>query len=118
MYSMPPDHGAAIVARVLSDPALRASWEAELAGMTRHLAGLRGMLAGRLAARLPDRDFGWITRQRGMFSLLGLSAPAIAALQSEWHIYTPPDGRINFAGLSVANVDYVAEALATLSKVG
>jgi aspartate/tyrosine/aromatic aminotransferase len=53
-----------------------------------------------------------------MFSLLGLSAPAIAALQSDWHIYTPPDGRINFAGLSVANVDYVAEALATLSKVG
>jgi aspartate/tyrosine/aromatic aminotransferase len=118
MYSMPPDHGAAIVARVLADPALRANWEAELAGMTRHLAGLRAMLASRLGARMADRDFGWITRQRGMFSLLGLSAPAIAALQSDWHIYTPPDGRINFAGLSVANVDYVAEALATLSKVG
>jgi aspartate/tyrosine/aromatic aminotransferase len=118
MYSMPPDHGAAVVARVLADPALRASWEMELAGMTRHLAGLREMLAIQLAAHLPGRDFGWIRRQRGMFSLLGLSAPAIAALQSEWHIYTPPDGRINFAGLSVANIDYVAEALARLSKVG
>jgi aspartate aminotransferase len=118
MYSMPPDHGAAIVARVLDDPALRASWEAELAGMTRHLAGLRGLLASRLAARLPGRSFGWMTQQRGMFSLLGLPAPAIAALQSEWHIYTPPDGRINFAGLSVANVDYVAEALAALAKLG
>jgi aspartate aminotransferase len=118
MYSMPPDHGAAIVARVLSEPGLRANWEMELARMTRHLAGLRGLLASRLAARLPGRDFGWMTQQRGMFSLLGLPAPAIGVLQSEWHIYTPPDGRINFAGLSVANVDYVAEALAALSKPG
>jgi aspartate aminotransferase len=118
MYSMPPDHGAAIVARVLSEPGLRANWEMELARMTRHLAGLRGMLATCLTARVPDRDFAWIPRQKGMFSLLGLSGPAIAALQSEWHVYTPPDGRINFAGLSVANVDYVAEAIAALAKLG
>jgi aspartate/tyrosine/aromatic aminotransferase len=116
MYSMPPDHGAAIVARVLEDAALRADWEAELAGMTRHLAAMRALLAERLAAHLPDRDLGWLTRQRGMFSLLGLPPAAIAALRSDWHVYTPPDGRINVAGLSRSNVDYVAEALASVAR--
>ena len=34
MYSMPPDHGAAVVARVLSDAPLRAQWLEELGSMT------------------------------------------------------------------------------------
>lgn len=33
MYSSPPKHGAAIVAAILSDPALFAEWRVELKGM-------------------------------------------------------------------------------------
>jgi aspartate aminotransferase len=111
MYSMPPDHGAAVAARLLGDPALRAGWLAELGGMVARMKALRTLLADRLAARRPDLDFSWVTRQRGMFSLTGLDPAATAALRDRHHVYLPPDGRINVAGVSEANVDRVAESL-------
>jgi aspartate aminotransferase len=111
MYSMPPDHGAAIAARVLGDSDLRKSWQDELAAMVARLKSLRLLLAERLAARRPDLDFSWLPRQRGMFSLLGLAPPAIAALCEVEHVHMPPDGRINVAGVSDANVDRVADSI-------
>jgi aspartate aminotransferase len=115
MYSMPPDHGAAIVARLLGDPALRAAWESELAAMVSRMKALRVLLAGHLAARRPDRDFSWVTRHRGMFSLTGLDSAAIGELRSTHHVYVPPDGRINIAGVSDANVDRVADSLVAVT---
>ncbi len=114
MYSMPPDHGAAIVARLLADATLRQQWQAEVGSMVARMKGLRALLATRLSARLPAHDFGWLTRQRGMFSLLGLTESGIARLRDEDHVYVPPDGRMNVAGISDANVDYVADAVARL----
>ncbi len=111
MYSMPPDHGAAVAARVLGDARLRRSWQEELAAMVARVKSLRLLLAGRLAARRPDHDFSWLPRQRGMFSLLGLEPAAIAALCEVEHVYMPPDGRINIAGVSDANVDRVADSI-------
>jgi aspartate aminotransferase len=111
MYSMPPDHGAAVAARLLGDPVVRAAWQAELAGMVSRMKSLRALLAGRLAKRRPDRDFSWVTRHRGMFSLAGLDSTAIEALRVQHHVYVPPDGRINIAGVSAANVDRVADSL-------
>ncbi|MCM2312080.1 MAG: aspartate/tyrosine/aromatic aminotransferase [Steroidobacteraceae bacterium] len=111
MYSMPPDHGAAIAARVLGDATLRQDWADEVAAMVARMKFLRALLAGRLSARRPDIDFSWLTQQRGMFSLLGLAPAAIAALCNEEHVYMPPDGRINLAGVSDANVDRVADSI-------
>ncbi|MEY2920748.1 MAG: hypothetical protein RL261_2053, partial [Pseudomonadota bacterium] len=114
MYSMPPDHGAAIVAGVLADATLRQQWAEEVGSMVSRMKSLRALFASRLKARLPGHDFGWVTRQRGMFSLLGLPEADIARLRDEHHIYMPPDGRVNVAGISDANVDYVADAVAGL----
>jgi aspartate aminotransferase len=114
MYSMPPDHGAAVAARVLGDAVLRHTWEDELKRMVERIKALRGLLAGRLASRRPGQDFSWLTRQRGMFSLLGLTDAGIAELRDKHHVYVPPDGRMNVAGINEANVDYVAEAVAGL----
>jgi aspartate aminotransferase len=111
MYSMPPDHGAAVVARLLADERLRALWESELRDMVARMKSLRALLAERLQARRPDRDFSWLTRQRGMFSLLGIDPAAIAELRDEHHVYVPPDGRINIAGVSEVNVDRVADSI-------
>lgn len=118
MYSMPPDHGAAIVARVLRDPVLRSGWEQEVAAMTARMKSLRAMLVERLAARRPDLDFSWLVRQRGMFSLLGLDTAAVRALSERHHVYTPPDGRMNIAGISDSNVDYIAESISALMPPG
>jgi aspartate aminotransferase len=111
MYSMPPDHGAAITSHLLGDPGLRAAWESELAGMVSRMKALRVLLAEHLAARRPDRDFSWVTRHRGMFSLAGLDNAAIDELRSKHHVYVPPDGRINIAGVSAANIDRVADSI-------
>ena len=111
MYSMPPDHGAAIAARLLGDDALRAEWQAELTTMVGRMKSLRALLAERLRARRPERDWSWVTRHRGMFSLTGLDPAGVASLRERHHVYLPPDGRINFAGISDANVDRVADSL-------
>jgi aspartate aminotransferase len=114
MYSMPPDHGAAVAARLLAEPALREDWQREVATMVGRMKSLRALLAGKLEERLPGHDFDWLRRQRGMFSLLGLDAAGIARLRDEHHVYVPPDGRMNVAGISGGNVDYVAAAVAGL----
>jgi aspartate/tyrosine/aromatic aminotransferase len=82
--------------------------------MVGRMKALRALLAGRLSARRPDRDFSWVTRHRGMFSLTGLDAAAIATLRERHHVYVPPDGRINVAGVSEANVDRVADSLVSV----
>lgn len=111
MYSMPPDHGAAITARVLADERLRASWASELGGMVARMKRLRALLAEALGSRRPEADFSWLARQRGMFSLLGIDAAAIARLRNEQHVYVPPDGRMNVAGVSESNLERVADAI-------
>jgi aspartate aminotransferase len=112
IYSMPPDHGAAIVARLLADPVLRGKWADEVAAMVARMKSLRALLASRLVERRPDLDFSWVTRHRGMFSLTGIAAEATLALRSGHHLYMPPDGRINIAGVSESNVGRVADAIA------
>jgi len=111
MYSMPPDHGAAIAAHVLGDAQLRQAWQDEVSAMVVRMKQMRALLAGALSARRPQVDFLWLERQRGMFSLLGLAPAAIAALCDEEHVYMPPDGRINLAGVSDQNVERVADSI-------
>jgi aspartate aminotransferase len=114
MYSMPPDHGAELVARVWESPPLRASWQLELEAMRVRIETLRAALVAELRARRSDVEYGFIARQRGMFSLLPLTAAQIAALRESHHVYLSGDGRINVAGISRRNVGYVAESLAAV----
>ena len=110
LWSMPPDHGAAIVDRVLSQPALRQDWMTELSHMANRINSLRALLADRLSAAA-GADYGWIAAQRGMFSRLPLSTAQVAFAREQHRLYMPPDGRINIAGVSPANVDRVAAGL-------
>jgi aspartate aminotransferase len=112
MYSMPPDHGAAIVATLAADPLLVEAWRAELNDMRDRVNRLRRALADALAVEWGDRRFDYIARQRGMFSILGALGPdAVARLATHAHVYTAPDGRINLAGLPEAAVGRVAAAI-------
>jgi aspartate/tyrosine/aromatic aminotransferase len=115
MYSMPPDHGAELVARVCENPALRVEWSAELDGMRARIATLRTALVERLRTLRPDLDYSFVQRQFGLFSLLPLQPAQIERLRSEWHVYMPGDGRINAAGISQRNVAYLAESIAAVA---
>ncbi len=115
LWSMPPDHGAAVVDRVLSTPELRQDWMTELRHMANRINSLRAQLADRLTASTGS-DFAWVKQQRGMFSRLPLSTEQVITAREQHHIYMAPDGRINIAGVSPSNVDRLAESLATVMK--
>ncbi len=116
IYSMPPDHGAAIVHEILSNHALRQSWVDELTGMRTRIQGLRNEVVRRLAAVYPQRSFGYIATQRGMFSHLGIDTSQVRELREKHHVYMTDDSRINIAGLSAENVGYFAESVAQVLK--
>jgi aspartate aminotransferase len=112
IYSMPPDHGAAIAATILSDPDLTQAWTRELIPMRERIAGMRALLTNHLRDATDTDSFDFISTQRGMFSLLGIGADVVVRLRERHHIYMSPDGRINLAGLNPDNVAYVSQAIA------
>jgi aromatic-amino-acid transaminase len=113
-YSNPPTHGGEIVAMVLASQELRALWEAELATMRDRIKLMRAMLVERLHARVPGRDFTYMLAQRGMFSYSGLAKAQVHKLRDEYSIYAVDTGRICVAALNSRNVDYVADAMASV----
>jgi aspartate aminotransferase len=112
IYSMPPDHGAAIAAHIFANPTLKAEWLEELAAMRTRISDMRGLLAQELRKVTGDGSFDFIRAQRGMFSLLGVSPQAVERLREKHHIYMMADSRMNLAGLMPHNVEYVADAIA------
>ena len=113
-YSSPPLHGGQIVAMVLSDPQLRASWEAELGAMRARILAMRAALHAALTARLPGRDFDYFLTQRGMFSYTGLTAEQADRLREDHALYMLRSGRICVAGLNSSNVAATAAAIAAV----
>jgi aspartate aminotransferase len=111
LYSMPPDHGAAIVSAILAQQRLRGIWEGELEAMRLRIQQLRAAAVQHLALTCPRKDFGFIARQRGMFSYLGVSSQAVRELRERHHVYMLDDSRINVAGLAADNIAYFAEAV-------
>ncbi|NSL55649.1 amino acid aminotransferase [Uliginosibacterium aquaticum] len=113
-YSSPPMLGAELVATVLGDAGLKASWLAEVEGMRTRILAMRETLRKALASSLPGRNFDYLVEQRGMFSYTGLSAAQVDRLREESGIYLIRSGRICVAGLNDGNVGRVAEAFAKL----
>lgn len=111
-YSNPPTHGGEIVARVLADDELRALWDRELGAMRERIKTMRTRVVEGIQARAPGADFGFILRQRGMFSYTGLSREQVLRLRKDYAIYAVETGRICVAALNSQNVDYVADAIA------
>jgi aromatic-amino-acid transaminase len=115
-YSNPPTHGATIVATVLSNPELRALWEAELGEMRQRIRTMRNALVGGLAAAGATRDFAFVNAQRGMFSYSGLTAEQVERLKSEFGIYAVSTGRICVAALNERNLQPTIQAIAAVLK--
>ncbi|PSU58851.1 aromatic amino acid transaminase [Photobacterium phosphoreum] len=114
-YTMPPDHGAALVADILTDTALTAVWKQELVVMQQRIIGLRQCLVKTLAAKGCDQ-FTFIADHKGMFSMTGLSPEQIMRLRDEFAIYAVGDGRVNIAGLQEQQIDYLADALIAVTQ--
>ncbi|MCC8628844.1 aromatic amino acid transaminase [Xanthomonas vesicatoria] len=116
IYSSPSTHGAALVAGVLTSPELRDVWEQELTEMRERIHAQRAGLVEKLAT-LGAPEFEFIQRQAGMFSYSGLTRSQVDRLRDEFAIYAVGTGRICVAALSQRNLDYVAQAVATVSRM-
>ncbi|EGR4313938.1 aspartate/tyrosine/aromatic aminotransferase [Vibrio cholerae] len=114
-YTMPPDHGAALVKTVLRDEQLTAIWKEELSEMQQRLLTLRKNLCDELRNQHNTRQFDFIESHRGMFTVLGFSAEQMGRLREEFAIYGVADGRINIAGLTEKDIPYVANAIIHVS---
>lgn len=111
MISMPPDHGAALVARILGDDALRAMWDTELTEMRERIIRLRAQLSDALNVQGGETMAAAVKDQIGMFSTLPLTAAQAIALREDHSVYLTNSGRINIAGTSTDNIPRLARAL-------
>ncbi|HST36211.1 MAG TPA: amino acid aminotransferase [Allosphingosinicella sp.] len=105
MWSMPPDHPAAVAHIILDDPQLKALWMSEVAAMCARIRDLRARLAAK------DERLAYIEGQNGMFSMLPLSPDQVMALREKHGIYMAGSGRFNVVGLSDDSVDRFAAAV-------
>ncbi len=113
-YSMPPAHGAAIVETILSSEELTLAWHSELAMMRDRISDMRQLLVEKLKQQGVTQDFGFITRQNGMFSFLGISPEQVQRLMDEYSVYIVGSSRINVAAVSSDNVEYLTRSIASV----
>lgn len=116
IYSSPPSYGAQLIALALTTPELRTLWEKELDAMRLRILEMRELFAAKLADMIPNRDFSFMLKQRGMFSYSGLSAAVVGELRERYHIYALDSGRICIAAMNRKNIDYICDAIATVLK--
>jgi aromatic-amino-acid transaminase len=105
-WSMPPDHGAAIVRVILESEPLTRDWKAELEAMRHRLVEVRQALAAATPA------LSGLVRHHGLFAQLPLSPAQVARMREEHAVYMAGSGRINLAGLNPATVSIFAQAYA------
>jgi len=113
-YSNPPTHGARLVANVLADAQLRASWEAELGAMRERILAMRNTIYAGLEGRVDDVMRTRYVAQRGMFTYTGLSESQVERLRNEYAVYVLRSGRMCVAGLNARNAEYVASSIAAV----
>ncbi|MFE1377669.1 aromatic amino acid transaminase [Streptomyces sp. NPDC058740] len=112
LYSMPPDHGAAIVATILEDEHLRTEWLAELAAMRHRITANRTGLVDGLRALGHEEEARSLARQKGMFSMLPLTADGMRRMRRRSGIYGTTAGRINIAGVPADRIPFLAQGIA------
>ena len=112
-WSMPPDHGGAAVRIILRDPDMTAKWLAELDTMRARMRQVRDAIAAvGSAGRI---DLVPLGTQNGLFSMLPVTKDEVATLREDHGIYMAASGRINIAGLTMANLPKFIAALAAVA---
>ena len=105
MWSMPPDHGGAVVRTILEDPNLTADWRVELDEMRARIVSIRERLAA------ADPRLAFIRDQMGMFSMLPLRIEQVLELRERHAIYMADSGRFNVLGMADDAVDRFVAAV-------
>jgi len=108
---MPPDHGAALVAKILSDAELRKLWVNELDAMRNRMIDLRRLFSKELLVQGSEVMAAAVKNQNGMFSTLPVSKAQAEALREKHSVYMTNSGRINIAAATADNIPRLATAI-------
>ena len=84
--------------------------------MRERIKTMRKALVEGIAQRVPGADYGFLLRQRGLFSYTGLTKSQVERLRTEFSIYAIETGRICVAALTAKNIDYVSDAIAKVIR--
>ncbi|MFE4259149.1 aromatic amino acid transaminase [Streptomyces sp. NPDC056883] len=114
LYSMPPEHGAAVVTTILEDEGLRAAWRAELDVMRGRIMANRADLVAHLGALGREEQARSLARQKGMFSMLPLTPQQMLRLRRQYAVYGTTSGRINIAGIPANRIPRLAQGIAAV----
>jgi aspartate aminotransferase len=116
IYSNPPLSGARVAATILNDKALRAEWLVDVKTMADRIISMRNKLQAGLKKEGSSKNWQHITDQIGMFCFTGMTPDQVERLTKEFSIYLTRDGRISVAGITSANVEYLAHAMHQVTK--
>lgn len=116
-YSNPPIHGGRIVQTVTASQELSALWLEELRDMRERIADMRKAFVEGMKERVPEPDFSFLLHQYGMFSFSGLTDDQVDFLRDDKSIYIVRGGRINVAGITPSNLDYLCNSVAEALEV-
>lgn len=117
VYSNPPTYGAKIAAEIVNDKDLFAEWKKEMGEMAGRISRVRGELRAALEARMPSKDWTFVTSQIGMFSFTGLNPSQVDNMTNKWFVFMTKDGRISLAGLNSKSVNRLADAIVDSFKI-
>jgi aromatic-amino-acid transaminase len=112
-WSQPPDHGGAAARIVMEDAELTRRWLAELDMMRERMRQVRARLAE--AGKVGGVDLAPLGSQNGLFSIIPFTPDQVQAMREKHGIYFAGSGRINVAGLTMANIDRFIAAVADVT---
>jgi len=104
--STPPAFGELIVKNILQNETYKKEWLHTLSEMSASLKKRR-----QLFNKYTNNRFKFILNQKGFFSLINLNPSQIETLKTKHAIYLLPNSRINFAGMALEQIPYVAKAI-------
>lgn len=115
--SSSPAYGAHLASIVLGNEELMQERKRELEAAVTRMSGSRSKLHSLITEHYhTPGSWDFLLNSKGLFALCELTTDQVNELIDEHHVYLPPNGRINVAGLSEDNIHRVAKALDAVSR--
>ena len=86
-------------------------WLKDLSSLRNRIREMRVSLNSNLIELGCNKDFSFIVDQNGMFSFSGISTEDVQKLRNEYSIYIVDSGRVNIAGITSKNINYISESI-------
>ena len=115
-YAMPPNHGAAIVEKILTEPFLNCLWVDELEYMRDRIKSNRLDLYCALKSLCYVGDIEFILSHKGMFSSFGWCDSFTDIMRETHGIYIVQGGRVNFAAIAKRDIVRISVAICETQK--